>query len=172
MAKQTTTPMTAKGKPFEKVIPANDPKKTMSVRQQSGRVGKVGLKGDIRKLDTKLKTVDAIRSESIIDVTKKVVTNAEACFNCPSADCDHVVIRYRNLFDHFSDHCKPEGYQTFRWWCDKCEIPRYWLMGSDLVRHGQEIHNLTDADWPADLTFPHNFCHGGLCQLPSTVVSF
>ena len=154
--------MTAKGKPFEKVIPANDPKKTTSVRQQSGRVGKVGLKGDIRKLDTKLKAVDAIRSESIIDVTKKVrkfkvVTNAEARFNCPSADCDHVVIRYRNLFDHFADVCKPEGYKTFRWWCRKCEIPRYWMNGSDLVRHVQEIHHLSDDAWPIDLSFPHQF---------------
>ena len=68
-----------------------------------------------------------------------------------------IVIRYRNLFDHFSDHCKPEGHQTFRWWCDTCVIPHYWLMGSDLVRHRQEIYDLTDADWPADLTFPHNF---------------
>ena len=25
------------------------------------------------------------------------------------------------------------------------------------MRHRQEIHYLTDEDWPADLTFPHNF---------------
>ena len=49
------------------------------------------------------------------------------------------------------------GYKRFRWWCDTCVIPRYWLMGSDLVRHRQEIHYLKEADWPADLSFPHNF---------------
>ena len=69
-------------------------KKSVIVRKstQSG-VGKSRLKSETKKLDTKLKAVGAIGSESKIDVTlkvrkSKVVTNAEARFNCPSADCD------------------------------------------------------------------------------------
>ena len=89
------------------------------------------LKSDIKKPDTKLKAVGAIRSESTIDVTNKVrklkvFTNAEARFMCPTEDCEQVVIRYRNLFDHFADVCKSKGYNTFRWWCWECDIPRFW----------------------------------------------
>ena len=52
MTKQKTTPMNAKGESFEKVFPAKDLKKSISVRKQSGRVGKVVLKSDHKKLDT------------------------------------------------------------------------------------------------------------------------
>ena len=41
MTKQKTTPITAKGESFEKVFPAKDPRKSMGVRKQSSRVGKV-----------------------------------------------------------------------------------------------------------------------------------
>ena len=115
-----------------------------------------------KKLDVQLKVSCASGSETTVGVSlkirkSKVITNAEAHFNCPTPTCNSVISRYRNLFDHFADHCQPEGFERFRWWCDTCQIPRFWLMGSDLVRHRQVVHKLLDSAWPEDLTFPSNF---------------
>ena len=124
MTKKITTPRNVETI-CKETLPKKLSKKSVSVRKstQSG-VGKSCSKSETKKLDMKLKSDVAITCESTVDVTQKlrkskVVTNAEARFTCPSDKCDQVVIRYRNLFDHFADHCRPEGYKTFRWWCEK-----------------------------------------------------
>ena len=163
MARQKTTTTSSKGECFEKVkgTPARDLKKSTNVKKptKQGRVEKVVVKIDQKKLEVKLKAVVDIESVTTIDVTekvrkKKVDTHSEARFRCPIIGCKQKgpIIRYRTLFDHFADCCKPEGYQNFRWWCNKCAVPRYWLMGTDLVRHGQDYHNL--GEWPTDERFP------------------
>ena len=141
MTKKITTPRNVETV-WEETFPKKNSKKSVSLRKstQSGRIGKAVLKSEKKKLDIKLKSDVAITCESTVNVTKKsrkpkVVTNAEARIMCPTRDCEQVVIRYRNLFNHFADHCKPKGYKTFRWWCRKCDIPCFWFMGSDLVCH-------------------------------------
>ena len=145
MANRTIKPNTRK-EPLSK-------KKVVSIRKTTKST---------KKLDVQLKVSCASGSETTVDVSlkirkSKVITFAEAHFDCPSPNCNYVISRYRNLFDHFADHCQPEGFERFRWWCDTCQIPRFWLMGSDLVRHRQVVHNLLDSAWPEDLTFPSNF---------------
>ena len=55
------------------------------------------------------------------------------------------------MFLHFGRVCKPEGCENFGWWCDVCKIPRFWLKGTDLVRHKKEMHAIDD--FPAMLSF-------------------
>ena len=74
----------------------------------------------------------------------KIGTFSEVDFECPSVNCEVVLPRYRAMFLHFESVCKPEGWKDFRWWCDVCEIPRFWLFGTDLVRHKQEVHGIND----------------------------
>ena len=116
-----------------------------------------------KKANINLKVGISTNSEVAIDVSvkfrnnSKVSTWAEAHFKCPNPKCDLVVSRYRTLFDHFADKCRLSGYESFQWWCDSCEIPRYWLGGSDLVRHKQVYHQLDDSHWPSNGDFPSEF---------------
>ena len=128
-------------------------KKVVSIRKSTSST---------KKMDVKLKVGFSSSSEIAVDVSvkirkSKVITFAEAHFKCPNPKCNYVISRYRNLFDHFADHCRPSGFERFRWWCDTCQIPRFWLMGSDLVRHRQVYHGLKDHEWPENLKFPSNF---------------
>ena len=66
----------------------------------------------MKKLDVQLKVSCASGSETTVGVSlkirkSKVITNAEAHFYCPTPTCNYVISRYRNLFDHFADHCQP-----------------------------------------------------------------
>ena len=96
-------------------------KKAVSVRKSApSAVGKSRPKCETKKLVNKLKAVCAVSSETTVDVTSKmrkskVITYAEARFKCPTPTCKYVVSRYQNLFDHFSDHYRPEGFERFRW---------------------------------------------------------
>ena len=116
-----------------------------------------------KKANINLKVDISTNSEVAIDVSvkfrnnKKVSTWAEAHFKCPNPDCLLTVSRYRTLFDHFADKCKFSGYESFQWWCNDCQIPRYWLGGSDLVRHKQVFHKLDDSQWPSNGDFPSKF---------------
>ena len=87
----------------------------------------------------------------------KMTTWSEAAFDCPNPDCDLTVKRYRNLFNHFADKCRWSGFEDFEWWCSTCKIPRYWVGGSDLVRHMQTYHGLSEGNWPKDGSFPERF---------------
>ena len=87
----------------------------------------------------------------------KRTTWSEAAFECPNPDCPLIVKRYRNLFNHFADKCEWNGYEDFEWWCSTCDIPRYWAGGSELVRHMQSYHGLTESNWPEDGSFPDSF---------------
>ena len=107
-------------------------KKEISIRKSSGSTKKVNI-----KLKVGVSTNVAIDVSVKMRNNSKVSTWAEAHFKCPNPTCDLVVSRYRTLFDHFADKCKFSGYETFQWWCDSCNIPRFWLGGSDLVRHRQ-----------------------------------
>ena len=81
----------------------------------------------------------------------KIGTHSEEDFDCPSDNCKVVLPRYRAMFLHFGSVCKPEGWENFHWWCDVCDIPRFWLNGTDLVRHKQEMHGTND--FPAMLSY-------------------
>ena len=73
----------------------------------------------------------------------KVGTHAETNFDCPNPECKAVLTRYRTLFDHFaSASCQPKDWEKFGWWCNECEMPRFWLNGTDLVRHKQDYHGI------------------------------
>ena len=149
-----------------------DAKKATNVRKpttvKQGRVVKVGLNSTEKKLDAKVKAITntgsvIVPSGTTLDVSgkvrkRKVDTHAEARFPCPIDGCKHksLIIRYRTLFDHFADCFQPEGWESFRWWCDICKKPRYGLMGTDLVRHKQDYHGI--VDWPTnENVFPSKF---------------
>ena len=82
---------------------------------------------------------------------KKVDTHSDDKFPCPTTGCTSHIIRYRTLFEHFGLNCEPEGWERFQFWCDLCDIPRFWLKGTDLVRHKQNYHDLDD--FPAMLSW-------------------
>ena len=139
---------------------------------KQGRVVKVVVNSTKKKLDAKLKAITntesvIVPSGTTLDVSekvrkRKVDTHSEARFPCPIKGCKQKspIIRYRTLFDHFADCCQPDGFESFRWWCDICKVPRYWLMGTDLVRHKQDYHGLDNGvdDWPTDeKVFPGKF---------------
>ena len=48
---------------------------------------------------------------------KKVSLWSDESFLCPNPECEIIVHRYRNLFNHFADKCRFLGYQQFHWWC-------------------------------------------------------
>ena len=129
-------------------------KKGVSVRKSSCST---------KKANINLKVDISTNSEVAVDVSvkfrnyKKVSTWAEAHFKCPNPECLLTVSRYRTLFDHFADKCRFSGYESFQWWCSDCQIPRYWLGGSDLVRHKQVFHKLDDSNWPSNGDFPSKF---------------
>ena len=129
-------------------------KKEISLRKSSCSTKKVKI-----NMQVDIST----NSEVAIDVAvkfrnnKKVSTWSEATFECPNPDCDLTVGRYRTLFDHFADKCKYSGFENFQWWCQTCQIPRYWVGGSDLVRHMQVYHGLADSNWPKNGKFPSRF---------------
>ena len=116
-----------------------------------------------KKANINLKVNVSNNSEVALDVSfkfrniKKVSTWAEAVFKCPNPDCLLTVSRYRNLFDHFADKCGYRGFEKCQWWCSDCRIPRYWLGGSDLIRHKQVFHKLDDSNWPSNGHFPWKF---------------
>ena len=135
-----------------------DAKKATNVRKpttvKQGRVVKVGLNSTEKKLDAKVKAITntgsvIVPSGTTLDVSgkvrkKKVYTHSEARYSCPIKGCKQKspIFRYRTLFHHFADSCQPDGFEKFRWWCNICKVPRYWLMGTDLVRHKQDFHGL------------------------------
>ena len=81
----------------------------------------------VLRFDVLLSVESIVDTESVIacsDATlnvsekmrkKKVETYSEARFCCPIEDCKQksTVHRYRTLFDHFADCCKPDGYERF-----------------------------------------------------------
>ena len=133
MAKQKTTPMKDDREDLKREREVlKEAKKSTNVKK--GRVVKTGSNIANKEIVAKVKTVCTnefviVSSDITIDVVEKVRkmkvdTHADARFPCPTVGCKYksLIIRYRNLFDHFADHCKPEGWENCRWWCDVCDI--------------------------------------------------
>ena len=112
------------------------------------------------KSNINLKVNVSNNSEVAVDVSfkfkniKKVSLWAEASFKCPNPKCSLTVHRYRNLFNHFADKCGYLGFEKFQWWCSDCRIPRFWVGGSDLIRHKQDFHSMGPKEWPTNGDFP------------------
>ena len=141
----------AKQKAVVKVV--KEAKKSTNAKKS--RVVKALGKNVAKDIVAKLKTVytnesGIISSDITVEVLesvlamrkKKIGTHSEAKFACPTTDCASNIVRYRTLFEHFGTTCQPEGWERFRFWCDLCEIPRFWLKGTDIVRHKQDYHGL------------------------------
>ena len=88
---------------------------------------------------------------------KKVSLWSDESFECPNPKCGLTVHRYRNLFNHFADKCGFLGYKQFHWWCSDCRIPRFWVGGSDLIKHRQDYHSMGPNEWPTNGAFPAEY---------------
>ena len=55
------------------------------------------------------------------------------------------------MFTHFGDVCRSSDADNLGWWCDLCQIPKYWKDGTDLIRHKQVMHNI--FEFPSALSY-------------------
>ena len=97
---------------------------------KSGRVAKTIAP---KKKKTAVMAVEAVRNSP----KKKIGTHSEERFTCTTVDCIIELPRYRPMFIHFGKVCRRDDWDTLGWWCDLCQIPRFWSKGTDLVRHKQ-----------------------------------
>ena len=81
----------------------------------------------------------------------KIGTHAEEKFTCRTAECNIQLPRYRPMFKHFGKVCRRDDWETLGFWCNLCQIPKFWAKGTDLVRHKQVMHLIDD--FPAMLSY-------------------
>ena len=93
---------------------------------KSGRVAKP--KVSIKK-KTALNAVKTVNTGH----KAKIGTHAEEKFTCPTAGCKIQLPRYRAMFAHFGKVCRRGDFKTLSFWCNLCQIPKFWDKGTDLV---------------------------------------
>ena len=122
---------------------------TVSKKVKNVKDGGVGKPKVVKK---KKKTASKVAKtlKAVVVAKPKVGTHSEEKFICPTVGCNRQLPRYRDMFTHFKNVCRRSDGDKLGWWCDLCQIPRYWKDGTDLIRHKQEMY----------LSF-HPPCHTG-----------
>ena len=123
--------------------------KTVSKKVTNVKDGGVVKPKVAKKKKTAVKVAKTV--EAVVVAKPKVGTNSEEKFICPTVGCNRQLPRYQDMFTHFMDVCRPSDADKLGWWCDLCQIPRYWKDGSHLICHKQVMH-------PKEFEFPSALC--------------
>ena len=122
-------------------------KKVVSKELTNVKSGRVAKPIAAIKKKTAVKAVETVKSGP----KKKIGTHSEERFTCVTVGCIIQLPRYRPMFTHFGKVCRRDDWETLGFWCNLCQIPRFWSKGTDLVRHKQVMHLMDE--FPAMLSY-------------------
>ena len=81
------------------------------------------------KKKTAVKAVETVKSGP----KKKIGTHSEERFTCVTVGCIIQLPRYRPMFKHFGKVCRCGDFEILSFWCNLCQIPKFWDKETDLV---------------------------------------